>query len=675
MTGSTLLIVVLGAAGIILAAFLYLGREMRVRGRGALMALRLAALILLVLLLLNPALPGVDPAAAGPTGTTWFLIDGELSLLVPSEAGGSLWEEVVERAEALAADGTGLALATPGLQGPEGTDPATLRLRAPSHPPGNLREGILRLAEAGADSVVVVSTFRRSSEVIADLSRDVPVPLRLERVGSEVRNVGIGDLTLPPSVRAGEALEGQLSLFGENGGGPGDSVTVELRAGEESLQLLRAPFPAPGAEVSVPFSVDLPADTGFVRVSATAQLTGDVFPIDDERVRWIRVGEPEGGVIVLSLRPDWEPRYLLPVLEDVTGLEGEGFLAAGTGRFLQLGAEGEAGRVLDVDQVQERLMGARLLVLHGVDDAAPDWVEERARAHPAVIHLPQGPGGAELAGLQAAAPQEGAWTPDPELPPSPISPFLSGLSLAGLPPLSAVFPVDGEGGGVVLRARGTESGEGAALLLLREEEGVRRGVATGQGFWRWAAREGEARTAYRALWSGVAGWLLTAPAGVVGEEVRPVARVQPRGEPLRWEVPPGREGSVLTLFAGEAAGELEPSLADAVPALQTELRPGEGGVASLPVLDPGVYAFEVRSPDAGEDDPPASLGFVEVERWAPSLRRLPVEVPDSLLPASDGVERPAAAAGRPMRTHPVPYLLILVLLCAEWFGRRRVGLR
>ena len=32
-------------------------------------------------------------------------------------------------------------------------------------------------------------------------------------------------------------------------------------------------------------------------------------------------------------------------------------------------------------------------------------------------------------------------------------------------------------------------------------------------------------------------------------------------------------------------------------------------------------------------------------------------------------------AGSPLRTRPWPYLFVIVLLCAEWIGRRRSGLR
>jgi hypothetical protein len=34
-----------------------------------------------------------------------------------------------------------------------------------------------------------------------------------------------------------------------------------------------------------------------------------------------------------------------------------------------------------------------------------------------------------------------------------------------------------------------------------------------------------------------------------------------------------------------------------------------------------------------------------------------------------------AVPGVPLRTRPWPYLLVIALLCGEWIGRRRSGLR
>jgi len=43
--------------------------------------------------------------------------------------------------------------------------------------------------------------------------------------------------------------------------------------------------------------------------------------------------------------------------------------------------------------------------------------------------------------------------------------------------------------------------------------------------------------------------------------------------------------------------------------------------------------------------------------------------------AARAASETAPGSPRPLHTLPWPYLAILVLLCAEWVGRRRVGLR
>jgi hypothetical protein len=50
---------------------------------------------------------------------------------------------------------------------------------------------------------------------------------------------------------------------------------------------------------------------------------------------------------------------------------------------------------------------------------------------------------------------------------------------------------------------------------------------------------------------------------------------------------------------------------------------------------------------------------------------VPASAEGDALTAGAEVERP----GSPLRTRPWPYLLVIGLLCAEWIGRRRSGLR
>jgi len=698
VSGVHLPILLLGAAGVLLVAFAYLKGEPRVRGRAALLASRIAALLLVILLLMDVSLPGEAPLGSERAEGRWLLIDPDLSLTVPSGLGGTLWDEVLDRAAAEVAGGARLALATAGTGAPEGTDLAGLAGRAPEHPPGNLVEGALRLAEAGADEVLLLSTFRRPAALIETLARAAPVPLRLERVGGAVRNAGVAELDLPRAAEPGEGVEGRLTVFAE-AGAPGDSLGLEVRVDGTLILVDRVALPPAGETVSVPLSLELPPGSDLVRVAARVVLDGDAFPPDDERVRWIRADGSEAGVVLVSLTPDWEPRVLLPLLTAVTGLEGEGYLSVGEDRFLRLEAGPGSGGTMGSEVFGERLAEARLLVLHGIGADAPDWLREVAEAHPRVIYLPSDPAGAVLGGVSVMGAAQGApqgapqgaaggpgppplsgWIVSPEPPPSPLSPFLLGVSLAGLPPLSNLLPPTGATPSIVgLSVEDPAGGPGIPVVHLVETEEGRRVVVTAQGLWRWGSRDGGAREAYRALWGGAAAWLLAVQDRMAGSGIRPVDLVQPRGEPLRWEVGPEARGAELSLSPvtdpGLSAGGLE-GLSVGPEVFRGSIVPGEDGVAVTPPVPPGIYRYQLRVPEEnGTGWTELAPGWLEVERWAPSLRLPPLEVPDVLAATETGGVGSAEGASRPLRTHPVPYLALLLLLAIEWIGRRRLGLR
>jgi hypothetical protein len=662
----SLLLFLLGGAGVLLSVHLYLRVEVPVRGRASLLALRVAVLGLLTLLLVNPTVPGAAPEAPAREGASWVLVDPDLSLAARGDDEAPLWQRVLDRAGEGESAGALLAVPAPGGAGPEGVDLTTLEARGPSHPPGDLLEAVRGLAEAGADTVRILSTFRRPGAFLETLGASAPVPLRLERIGGPVRNAAVAELVLPESVREGEELEGRVSLVHENAA-PGDSARIEIRAQGGLVRTLAVPLAAGSGWTELPLALPAPADTGQLRYTARVVLAGDAFPADDERVRRVRVGASEEGILLVSLRPDWEPRTLLPVLTAVTGLPGEGFLQVGDRLFLPL-VEGEgASQPLTGEDLGPRMARARLLVVHGVGDEVPGWLESAVRDHPRVLHLAAGPGGAALARLDVGPPLSGEWTLEPEPPPGPLAPWLRDVALGALPPLTAVMPRVGDPGAgerAALRARGPAREDPVPVLLLLERDEGRTVVSLASGFWRWGTRTGDARRAYRGLWAGTADWLLASPGDAPEAGIRPASPVQARGRPLEWIVPPGLEGGHLTLTTGEA----EP--------LQAGLAPDDRGRARTPSLDPGTYRYRAVALRSVSGDEVTTEGEVEVEGWAPSLLLPPLDVPGEL---------PAARAtlgmgeggdgGRPLRTFALPWVLLVLLLCGEWIGRRRVGLR
>jgi len=619
----------------------------------------MASLVLLLLLLLNPGLPGEDPATRGADEIRHWVV-AEIHPVLAARAGSvgetrSLgqvaWDGI--RTRHASPDGSSFLPGTGAVavfgNGPEDLrrlDPGDvdpLHVDAPalggpwSGPsPEALARTLLRLAEAGADSLTLVTPLRGPLEPLEAAIRTlaalpVPVPVRVHRVGGDLRNAGVVALELPASVSPGEALEGAVVVAGEGAQGradpvsgavtPGDSLRVAVRLGARVVFETRVPLPAPGERVRVPFRVTVPepmvdpmteplpvplpeplpapgaarpVETDLLEVVASVELAGDAYEVDDVMRRQVRRGGATGGILLLSLRPDGEPRVLLPLLERATGLEGEGWIRAGPSRYVALGQGSEGLRLATPAQLAVEIPRARLLVVQGEGgDIPPDWIPA-LRAHPRRIFL-----------ASAGSSSEEGWGVDPVIPLSALSGFLSGVlppgAAARLPPLGWVA----DGGEVVVPEAALL--EDRVALNLRNPGGdVRPGVVLGQasgirearvpatGLWRWAGREGAAGSFYRSLWGGIAAWMLSP------------------GEPPA----PGAEG---TRTPGTHAAAMD---ASRVPA-----PPGE--------LEAGVMPETVAG-SRGEDVQPRE---------------------------------------RPLRTHPLPWLLLVGLLGTEWILRRRIGLR
>jgi hypothetical protein len=689
-------LILVGAGAVAFSALLYVQREPAVRGRFVLLGLRILAIAILVLLLLDVSLPGGASEGSGEGGGPWVLVDPDLSLSIPDTSGGTVWDGVVAEAALRAAEGARLAVALPGGGGLEGVQPETLETRAPAHPPGDVTEAVLRLGEAGADSVVLFTSLRWTLQALEALGAESPLPVRVRRFGDRVRNFGLAELELPARARAGEEIEGRVAVFAE-GTEPGDSVQVELRANGVLVQTVTVPLPVAGIEASASLLLPPASDTGLVRYTARGRLDGDVFPDDDLRARWVSVGTEDGGIVLVSLAPDFEPRALLPVLEAVTGMPGDGYLGLADGRFLPLVSGPDAALPISAETVRARVPEAELLVVHGMGAGGPEWLDAAIRAHPRVLHLSQGPEGAALSGLEGSETLPGEWEVVPDVPPSPVTPFVAGLALTGLPPLSDLhtFTASTEAAPttVALNARAEGGGEPVPAMVLVEADAGRRVVALANGFSRWAARDGEPRRVYRSLWGGVAQWLLSGSRPTDGG-ARPREILQARGEPVRWDLPaPDSEGGPreeleVSLVSLNDGGDgpwvpADSAAADGATADETvlgatpvgypaPLAPDPTGLAATPPPDPGVYRFEISARETGL---PLATGVIEVERWVPSLRLPPLDPPADLLgTAADGAARDSDG-GRPLRTNPLAFLVLLLVLCAEWMGRRRLGLR
>jgi hypothetical protein len=179
-------------------------------------------------------------------------------------------------------------------------------------------------------------------------------------------------------------------------------------------------------------------------------------------------------------------------------------------------------------------------------------------------------------------------------------------------------------------------------------------VALASGWWRWAARE-EGYPAYRSLWSGLAGWLLGGER-VGGAEPRPEAWIVHRGESVAWRIPGDSASVRLTVRSGDR--------------LATDTVVTAGGRVLTPALAPGTYAYAMVDGLSGD-----SLASGRFDVAATTAEMLPAVADSGIASISATAPRAIDTGGRPLRTHPLPYLLVIGLLCGEWIARRRSGLR
>jgi hypothetical protein len=624
------------------ARWVYLRVELAVPAGRWLALVRGLALVLVLLLLFDPEVPrGGDGASS-----RWVLLDASLSMTASDDGATSAWAGASDRARALRGDGWRVMRFGAGALEPVDDDPGEASLSG-----SRLVPALQSAVEAGAREVRVLSDGRFEDAVALRAALEgLPLRVTFERFGGEVANVGVTRLNVPDMPRPDERAVAEVEV---HGGQPGDSIEISVL--EEDVEVATTRVAAPSAGLRVRTSIELPApvSAGRVRYTARVRASRDGYAGDDEAVAYAAVGFEEGGLVLLSLQPDWEPRYLLPVLEEVTGLSATGYLRAGADRYVRLGRASERGRPADSASVRSAAAGAALLVVHGLGADAEPWVASMVKNGRRLV-LPADADGVRGMGMEVEDPQAGEWYPSADVPTSPVAGALAGVDFQGLPPLTGVMaPSEPERQPALqLQLRGT--GAPVSAFRMTASEDGRLVVALASGWWRWAARD-EAYPAYRSLWSGLAGWLLGGDA-VVGAEPRPESWVVPRGAAVTWNIP-GDSAAVRISLTREGG-----VVADTVVMA--------GGLVLTPSLPPGRYAYAVVGETTGDS---LAAGRFDVAATTPEM--LPA-VADSGLAALAATSHPAVdAGGRPVRTHPLPYLLIIGLLCGEWIVRRRSGLR
>ena len=642
------------AAAFTLAGYLYRFRELPGRGRGVLIALRGAVLALLLLLLFDPSLAG--PAGAG--AERLVLLDASSSMALPAPAGaGSRWAAALERARSAGADDLLLFGDAPRAARLAGIDTA-----APRDTRSRLLPALQAAAQSGARRVTLITDARLDdAEEVARWLPRLGLSVDLEDVGGDVANGAITRVSAPSWVETGHPLDIEFEVMAV-GAGP-DSLAVRvLREGVEAGRA-RIARPGPGRFASGSVRVVAgPADSSrWVRYTVALD-PGDDAAADDARHVYLDVSAQPAGVTLVSFQPDWEPRFLFPVLERALGLPVRAFMRMGP-EWVELGAAPRAGHRAGEADVLESVARAQLVVVHGADEHAPGAFTEALVAARRILVFPAGTGRFPGLPLPLTSPIAADWYVSGQIPSSPIASALAGLDIESVPPLFALrIPDEPEDAWAALNVNRARRGATYAIAIGRHD-GPRRWVAAlGQGYWRWSLKGGESRATYERLWSAIGGWLLEESMTPGVEPLEPVDRILEPGSAVRW-VSPGTHPDSLRLQIADSAGT---AVADTV------LKTAGADSAATPALPPGRYRYSAAV--FGPGGTGEATGEFTVE--SATTENIRASAADRLnAPLSEMRASARRAGARPLHAVAWPWIALILLLCAEWILRRRWGLR
>lgn len=652
---SWLLWLLLSAAAVMLSVTHYRRRETPGRGRLLLALLRGGALALVLLLLFDPELPA---AGAGAPRGTQVVLDGSLSMTLPGASDSTRWAEARGVARARAGDRPVLIFGDAARPVPV----AALPDSAPGDVRSRLLPGLQAAAEAGVRRVVVVTDGAiEDADIVARWLPRLGLEVETVLVGGEAggSNRSLVEVSAPSWVESGAPVPIRFATAG----GSADSVRITVQRDGRVLGRVAVPPAATGrlAAGTLEVAVEPPEGGGWVRLEVALEGV-DSIPADDVRSLYVQVGEEPAGIALVSLRPDWEPRFLAPVLTNALGLPLRAWLRSATGQYARLATGLEAGTTATEADVRRAVERSQLLVLHGLGVDAPEWALAAARQNRHVLIFPADES-AQLP-LDIGSEIPGDFFPSSDVPPSPLAPLLTGLETTGATPLTGVRQASPpEGAWVPLAATRGRQGAPVPLIVAGESGGRRWAISLGAGYWIWAFRGGSERQLYTRLWSALGGWLAQERSIAALSAVRPAAMSAPRGAPVSW-IAPGIAADSIRLELRTEAGDV---------AVDTVLRRTGSDTMYASAPPPGHYRY--RALAFTRDNVVNAEGPLTIERYSPELTRPAVD-PAALRSEATMVRDDAGLRrGRPLHATAYPYLLLVMLLAAEWILRRRWGLR
>jgi hypothetical protein len=436
-------------------------------------------------------------------------------------------------------------------------------------------------------------------------------------------DAAVSDIQSPRAVIGNDTAEFRIEVTaGRTGAGAG---AVALHIGEQRITSLPLEPLGPFADRTVTARARVPNVPGASLVRAIVTVSGDRESRNDTLTTVLEVS-PAAGAVLVSTSPDLDSREALALLRGALALPTRGFYRVAPGVWRQDGSLGPANEA----EIRAIVRDAPLVVLHG--DTAVFGPPRSATKGALALFSPPAEGSAD-------------WYPT-SAPPSPVAAALSAAAWDSLPPLDVADDVPA-GDWVALETRRGRRLEKRNAIVGRESP--RRTVIVGaSGFWRWRVRGGVGVDAFGALWGGLFDWLsggrTDARAAVNADAVVHA------GDPVRWRRGSGDDSVITVVLSRRGA----PARVDSV---SLSFTAGENIVESRP-LAPGVY--DVQAPGG------ASVIAVNPSRELYPRRGI----------SSGAVGRGGSLSDAPrLRSFGWVYAVVILALCAEWFLRRRLGLR
>ena len=578
----------------------------------SLVALRLLALLALILLVWNPATSRVLPTGDEPI----VLVDASLSM------SGAPWRAALDSARARARRGAVVWRFGTHVSMFDSTPPADGASRlAPALEAAASRSGeVIVLTDGAVDDVdkIPPDLLRRPRVILTPRPPFWDAYVASVEGARHVTRTDTVRLTVSYGTagkREGAKGRGKAALVVSVGGRRLTTQGVSLPDSgilETSITLPAARFPLPGWQVLE------------VRLDGA----GDAEPRDDARLFALDVSS-EPAAVILASPPDWESRFLAKALSDVARVPVKMFVEAERGRWRDATT---FAPVVKAD-LNRAISAARLVVVIGDP--------ERTQSLTASIHAPRL--------VWETNGQSGDWYVEPPLS-SPLTAALSGVLWDSLPPATAVAVStrDTTNAMVALTARLVRRGQARPIVLLAQRNGVREATLTAAGLWRWAFRGGAAEQTYRTLVAGLVDWLLGEQGAGSRERAVPETFEVPNGLPLVWRWMSSDEPRSLVVTLKTSNGTRVDTLRfDA--ARRAEL-----------LLPPGIYQYALSGG--------SERGVVVVEDYSDEWRpRAPT------IGAQPG-EATARLASVELRDRWWLFVIAIAALATEWALRRRQGL-